>query len=436
MTDSIVQTRLPNGLTVHLKEIHTAPLISHWVWYRVGSRDETPGKTGVSHWAEHMQFKGTPTFPASVLDRAISREGGSWNAFTYMDWTAYYETLPADKIDLALRLEADRMVNALYDPEEVESERTVILSEREGSENEPLFRLGEAVQSAAFRSHPYRNEVIGSPDDLRSLTRDDLYAHYRRNYHPANAVLAVAGDFDSAEMLRRIEELYGPIPAGEAPRRDLPAELPPAAEQRLEVQGPGKTTYLQISYRALPAAHPDFFAFSVLDSLLTGPSSLNMFGGGGVSNKTSRLYRLLVERELAVSASGGLQATLDPFLYETIMTVHPRSSAEAVLAAYDAEIRRLQEAPVAEAEVARAIKQARALFAYGSENITNQAFWLGYAEMFDRYDWFTGYLERLERISAADVQRAAQEYLCPERRVVGVYQPSGEEAAADEEDVE
>jgi zinc protease len=436
MNDTILQTRLSNGLTVHLKEIHTAPLISHWVWYRIGSRDEIPGKSGVSHWVEHMQFKGTPVFPASVLDKAISREGGSWNAFTYLDWTAYYETLPAEKIDLALRLESDRMVNCLYEAQEVESERTVILSEREGSENEPLFRLGEAVQSACFQTHPYRNEIIGSTADLHALTRDDLYNHYRSNYHPANAILAVAGDFETRAMLARIEELYGAIPAGPAPQRAVLVEAPPAAEQRLEVNGPGKTTYLQLSYRAPAACEPDFFAFSVLDSLLTGPSSLNMFGGGGVSNKTSRLYRLLVETELAISASGGLQATLDPFLYDTIMTVHPRSSTEAVLAAYDAEIQRLQETAVPEAEVARAIKQARALFAYGSENITNQAFWLGYAEMFDRYDWFTGYLDRLAGVSAADVQRAAQKYLRPEQRVVGVYRPSGEEVELEEEEVE
>ena len=112
MTDSIAQTTLSNGLKVLLKEIHTAPIISSWLWYRVGSRDEVPGRTGISHWVEHMQFKGTPQFPANVLDKAISREGGSWNAFTYMDWTAYFETMPAEKIDLALRLESDRMMNS------------------------------------------------------------------------------------------------------------------------------------------------------------------------------------------------------------------------------------------------------------------------------------------------------------------------------------
>ena len=178
------QDEVPNGLTVHLKEIHTAPIISHWVWYRVGSRNELPGTTGISHWVEHMQFKGTPAFPASILDKAISREGGVWNAFTHLDWTTYYETLPADKIDLALRLEADRMINSLFDPEEVDSERTVILSEREGSENEPLFRLGEAIQMAAFKTHPYGHEVIGYREDLLQMQRDDLYNHYRGLLYP------------------------------------------------------------------------------------------------------------------------------------------------------------------------------------------------------------------------------------------------------------
>ena len=145
MNPNYTEHVLDNGLTVLLKEIRSAPLISHWIWYRVGSRLEQPGRTGVSHWVEHMQFKGTEKYPDTVLDREISRNGGLWNAFTYTDWTAFYETMPADKIDLAISLEADRVSNSLFDPEEVESERTVILSEREGSENDPTFRLRERL---------------------------------------------------------------------------------------------------------------------------------------------------------------------------------------------------------------------------------------------------------------------------------------------------
>ncbi len=424
MSDSFTQTTLSNGLQIFLKEIHTAPLISSWLWYRVGSRDEPTGHTGISHWVEHMQFKGTPQFPASVLDKAISREGGVWNAFTYIDWTTYFETMPADKIELALRLEADRMVNSAFDPEEVASERTVVISEREGNENEPLFLLGEAVQSAAFRVHPYHHEVIGDLADLRSMTRDDLYQHYKTYYAPNNAVMAVAGDFDTKSMLARIEAYFGDIPAAPPPSRLARPEPDPRGEIRLAVEGPGETTYAQICYRFPAASHPDFFPLSVLDSLLAGPSNLNMFGGG-ISNKTSRLYRALVETELAVSAHGSAQATIDPFLYSITLTIHPRHKPEEALAALDAEIERIQNEKVSEEEVARAIKQARALFAYGSESITNQGFWLGYANMFADYQWFLTYLDKLTAVTPADVQRVAQQYFQPKARVVGIYRPTG-----------
>lgn len=422
----ITKLKLSNGLLVSLKEIHTAPLISNWLWYRVGSRDEVPGITGVSHWVEHMQFKGTPQFPSTMLDKSISREGGSWNAFTFLDWTTYFETMPADKIDLALRLEADRMLNSLFNPDEVESERTVIISERQGSENTPLFLLGEEVQAAAFRVHSYHHSIIGDQVDLQTISRDDLYEHYRAYYVPGNAVLSIAGDFDTEVMLTRIRELFEPISAGGDRSQINRPEPPQPGEHRLNVEGPGETTYIQAAYRVSAAAEPDYFPCIVMDSLLTGPSSLNMFGGG-ISNKTSRLYRALVESELAVSVSGGLPATIDPFLYNIILTVHPQGTADQVVIALDDEIKRLQDSPPPAGEVARAMKQARALFAYGSESISNQAFWMGYTEMFATYAWFTDYLENLAGVTPEDVQRVAQTYLRPQNRVLGVYIPTGNE---------
>lgn len=427
MTGDILQAQLSNGLQINLKEIHAAPIISHWIWYRIGSRFETPGHTGISHWVEHMQFKGTPRFPAGTLDKSISRTGGVWNAFTYLDWTTYYETLPAGQIDLALQIESDRMRNSTFDSTEVESERSVILAELEGNSNEPTYRLGEAVQKAAFDRHPYRNEIIGSAEDLNRILRDELYNHYHLYYTPANAVVTLAGDFSSEEMLERLTAHYADIPATPPLAASIPPEEPLDGERRVTVEGPGKTTYMQLAYRAPAASHADFFPFAVLDSLLCGPTSLNMFGGGGISNKTSRLYRALVEKELTVSVRGGLQATIDPFLFEIVLTVRPEHTPEEVLTAIDAQISRLQDSPVSEEEIVRAVKQARALFTYGSENITNQAFWLGYAEMFSHYDWFTRYVDSLARVTPADIQRIAREYLLPSRRVVGVYLPSGEE---------
>jgi zinc protease len=271
MTKPFTQHTLANGLTIFLKEIHTAPIVSTWVWYRVGSRDEVPGRTGISHWTEHMQFKGTPQFPANILDKAIARDGGTWNAFTYIDWTTYFETMPADRIDIALRLEADRMVNSTFDPQEVESERTVIISEREGNENDPLFKLGEAVQMAAFRVHPYHHEVLGDLADLRTISRDELYLHYRTYYIPNNAVLAAAGDFKTGVMLERIRELYEPIPAGVIPPRLSRPEPPASGEHRLTVEGPGETTFIEIGYHVPAGSAADFLTLTVLDSLLASP---------------------------------------------------------------------------------------------------------------------------------------------------------------------
>jgi zinc protease len=421
------RARLRNGLLVLLKEIHTAPLISLWTWYRVGSRNEHAGRTGISHWVEHMQFKGSPAFPAGSLDRAVSREGGVWNAMTWLDWTAYYETLPADRVDLGLRLEADRMTNSTFAPKEVAAERTVIISERQGYENEPTFRLSEEVQAAAFRVHSYHHEVVGDVADLSSMTRDDLFAHYRSYYVPNNALVAVAGDFQPRVMLDRIRQLYGGIPAGEHPPHATRPEPPQRGERRVSVEGPGETAFVEVAFHAPAATDPDFFPMVVLDSVLAGPSNFNMFSGG-ISNKTSRLYRALVETELTAGVSGGLAATMDPYLYSITATVRNGKTPEQVLAALDAELRRATEEPIRREEMERAVKQARAIFAYGSETVTNQAFWMGYAEMFASIDWFDGFLASLADVTVDDVQRVARRVLAKRNRTVGFYLPTGAEA--------
>lgn len=414
---------LDNGLTVHLIEIHTAPIITTWVWYHVGLRNEKRGKTGISHWVEHMQFKGTETYPPGYLDREISKVGGVWNAMTYLDWTTYFETLPANMFEISLSLEADRMINSRFIPQEVELERTVVLSEREGNENHPYFLLGESVQEAAFQTHPYQYEVIGLKEDLRNISRDDLYQHYRQYYRPSNAILALAGDFDCDVMVDKINTFFGDIPVGENTKVEIPKEPPLNSEKRVTVRGPGQTSYIQAAYRAPSASNPDFFALTVLDSLLTGPSSLNMFGSGGTTNKTSRLYHTLVEDEIAVSSFGVLQATRDPYLYSINLTVHPAKSPEEVLKSMDKEIEKILDSPVTKAEIDRAIKQAKALFAYSSENISNQGFWLGYADMFADYDWFENYVNHLARVTPEDVLNIARAYLTPDNRVVGFYLP-------------
>jgi zinc protease len=234
--------------------------------------------------------------------------------------------------------------------------------------------------------------------------------------------MAVAGDFETNNMLARIKELYEPISAGNQPTRLSRTELPQNGEVRLSVEGPGATSYAQVCYRFPAASHPDFYPLTVLDSLMAGPSNLNMFSGG-ISNKTSRFYRALVDKQLAVSVHGGAQATIDPFLYTITMTIHPKRKPAEALEALDKEIQRVRQEKVSKEEIARAIKQARAIFAYGSENISNQGFWLGYAEMFATYGWFQTYLEKLAKVTVKDVQRVANEYFQSKGRVIGIYVP-------------
>lgn len=417
MEEKVTQVKLKNGMKVLLKEVHTAPIISSWLWYRVGSRDEPTGRTGISHWTEHMLFKGTKKFPAKILDKSISRDGGRWNAATSRDATHYYETMPADKFDLALQLESDRMKNSAFDAKDVASERTVIISEREGSENEPLFQLSEAVQQTAFRVHSYHHEVIGDKADLQTITRDDLYEHYRRYYVPNNAVLSVAGDFDTKPMLSRIRELFEPIPKGPNPPRLARPEPEQKGEVRFTIEGSGETTFIQTAYRYPNATHPDFFPLQVFDGLLGGMS--------GLSTKTSRLYRALVDKSYAIEVSGWAEPTIDPHLYRVTLIKHPKRTNEEVIRAMDAEIEKLQNVPPPADELKRAVKQARAVFVYGNENITSQAFWMGYAEMFASYEWYTTYLDNLAKVTPQDVQRVARQYFQPSSRVIGIYQPKG-----------
>ncbi len=420
--NEVVKKVLDNGLTVLICEMHHAPVASQWLWFRVGGRNEQAGCTGISHWVEHMMFKGTPNVPKGEMDRLISRQGGYSNALTWVDWTAYNETLPAHQIELALEIEADRMLNALFDPQEVEAERVVIISERQGAENDPGFRLLEAVHTAAFCVHPYQYMVIGAMRDLETITRDDLYQHYRRYYVPHNAVLVLAGDVQSGAMLSRIEALFGDIPAGQP----LPAldckEPEQTQERRVTVEGEGTTAYVELAFHAPRAADPDFFPMLAANAVLSGIGRLSVFGNGS-SNRSSRLYKALVETGLASSVAGSIAITLDPYLYSLSATVSAGRTPQQVEDALWEQIERVVNEPARQEELDKALKQAKAHFAYGSESVTNQASWLGFTEILGDHAWFTAFIERLDQVSLDDVRRVATRYLARHNCTVGWYVP-------------
>jgi zinc protease len=349
----------------------------------------------------------------------VNRNGGVLNGFTSQDYTAYFETLPADRLDLGLRIESDRMANSVIDPNEVTSERTVIISEREGNENNPEWALHEEVSATAFRVHPYGHMVIGWKDDLRNITREDLYQHYKMYYGPHNAVLVIVGDIQVDQVQQRVDELFGPIPAGPAPPPMLVKEPAQQSERRVVVRRPGTTAYFHAAYHTCAGTHTDVFPLLMLESILSGTN----FGGGAPTHRSARLYKALVETEIATYAGSHYLPGIDPNLIHFVGTVRDGRKLQEFEAALDVEIDRLLQEPVSENELAKVRKQTRAQFAYTIERVSSQAQWLGLMEMLGDWHMFDTLADRLSAVTASQVQQAAQKYLQPDNRTVGWFEP-------------
>ena len=240
---------LDNGLKVLVQEEHTAPLASVWCWYRRGIEGRTPGLTGVSHWVEHMNFKGTTNIPRDQVKGIIERFGGSWNGYTWVDQTTYLETATSDALDRMLFIEAERMANCLYHPEDCESERTVIISELQGGENDPDQLLDQEVTATAFKAHPYRHPDHRLAGGSAGMTRDDLYGYYRRYYIPNNATLVIVGDVEPESVAPRRTVVWR-LAAGQAPARLRTIEPEQTGERRVTIRKQGTTAYLKVAYHA------------------------------------------------------------------------------------------------------------------------------------------------------------------------------------------
>ena len=419
------ETHLANGLKVLVQEVHTAPLVSVWCWYGVGSRDEGPGLTGASHWVEHMNFKGTVGIPRDDMKGIIERFGGMWNGYTWIDQTTYLETASRDALDQMLFIEAERMHNSLFDPEECESERTVIISELQGGDNDPEQVLETELTAAAFHAHTYRHPTIGWLPDLQSMTRDDLYSHYRRYYSPSNATLVVVGDVDSDDVLRRAERYFGSIPSGTRPSRPRVVEPPQLGERRVTIEREGTTAYLKFGYHAPAATEPDFFPMLVLDAVLTGAKGLNLWSSFRVAppQRKSRLYTALVERGLASQVNGALLATADPFLYTLSFTATEGVALPVLEEAAFAALQPTSSGAITNAEVARAKRQLRARLVFEDDSVTNIAHQLGYFETVVG----PGFYPRLQRcidvVTPDQVRETAHARLRRSSLTVGSFSP-------------
>ena len=424
-TSAVHEEVLDNGLRVLIQEVHTAPLATVWAWYRVGSKDEGPGLTGVSHWVEHMNFKGTRNIPRDQVKGIIEKFGGSWNGYTWIDQTTYTETATRDALDRMLFIEAERMDGCLYDPADCESERTVIISELQGGENDPEQLLDTEVTAAAFKVHPYHHPTIGWLSDLQTMTREDLFGHYRRFYIPSNATLVIAGDVDTADVLKRVEKQYGKIKGGTRPARVRQIEPQQQAERRVVLRKEGTTAYWKAVFHAPAFLDEMFFPLLVADAVLNGAAGLNIWTMGGVARpqRSARLYRKLVDGGLASRVSGALMPTEHPYLYGISVAVAEDKSLAAVEEAVLSEIERLCTKGITDAELAKVNAQLRARFVFDADNVTDIAHQLGFFETVASWQAYQELAPRLAAVTAEQVHAAANKYLTADNRTIGWFEP-------------
>ncbi len=418
LANGVTKTVLDNGLTVLTKEIRTAPVASVQVWYRVGSRNEKPGITGISHQLEHLLFKGTKERPIQ-FGRLFSALGSSSNAFTSYDMTAYFGTVGSEKLDALLRLEADRMVNTVAGAEELKSENTVVLSELDGGNNNPSTRLFRALMPVAFPNSSYGWPVIGYRSDVADFSAEEVQYYYRTHYRPENATLVVVGNFKTGELLSQIKDIFGKVTAPPLPSPitiSAPA-IPPAKPYKqgepILLREPGSVPFLQAVYPTLPPiTHPDVPALDVMDSVLT-------------SGKSSRLYQSLVQTGLASSVSGSASTMIDPGWYSFSATPAQGKSLKELDGLILAQVSKLQTSGISASELAQAKAQLQATFILGNRDISAQAQQLGYNQtVANDYKFSDRYLEAVSKVTIADVQRVAKQYLNPDKRVLGFFEPS------------
>ncbi len=411
--------RLGNGLGVIAAVDKRAPIVALQTWYRVGSRHERPGATGMAHLFEHLMFGQTESLPPGEFDRLVERTGGESNAATWVDWTYYRLSLPARDLPLGVRLESERMQHLVLEPAPVEAERDVVTNERrERVEDDVDGWLDEQLMAHAFTAHPYRWPTIGWMEDIRALALPDIRAFYRTWYAPNNATIVCVGDFDEAELLAMIEAKYGAIPPAQLPPPLRAVEPEQTRERIVRAPKPIATDRLLVGYKAPGQDDEDWAALEIVATMLAGCPS-------------ARLYRqLVIEREAASSVDAQLTPFADPSLLRLSVTAARGHTADEILAVIDGEIAKLVETPPSAAEVDKAKAIAETDFWTALVDVDGKAEALGHYETaLGDFRKLTVIAERLARVTAEDVARVVRAYLRADRRTIVIAEPEPEGAS-------
>lgn len=400
-------------MQVLLLEDNRAPVISYQTWFRVGSRHEKPGKTGLAHLFEHLMFNQTKNLPAGQFDRLLEAAGGETNAATWVDWTFYYENLPASKLELVVRLEAERMANLVLKEPQVRSEKEVVANERRYRvEDDVQGQASEVLYASAFHKHPYRWPTIGWMRDIETFTLRDCHEFYKHYYAPNNAIVVLVGDFQAKHALQLIQSHYGAMRPASIPGHRKIVEPSQRAERTLKLKLPTATEKLQLGYRAPAFGTYEHAILTVIDEIL--------FGG-----RSARLYRdLISEGEVAAEVDSSVTPFKDPGLYEIWISLRERQRASKARKILDSAIAKLQRTPVSAAELDKAKNRLELSFLQSMETVTGKAETIGFyttvlgdpAQIFARVDQF-------RQVSPADIQVIAKKILHRSQRTIITVHP-------------
>ena len=418
-TFKVERHTLKNGMVVLTHEDHSVPAVTFWQWFKVGSRNEAPGITGISHYFEHMMFNGSKNVPPKEYDRILESNGGYSNAFTDRDMTAYYEDIASDRLDVVFRLDSDRIASLSLLPDQLKSEIEVVKEERRlRTDNDISGKLDEQLYASAFLASPYRWPVVGWMGDLNRITRDDCVAYFRSYYAPNNCILVLTGDFDTKAALGQIETAFGAIPSQPPPAPPVNSEPEQDGERRSEVHHPAENVSFQVGYKVPAVSSADVPVLDVLSSILS-------------DGESSRLHQALVYRaQIALSATSFFRTRLNPTLFEFAVEMKPgKTAAEGEAALYGVLDTLAKRGPTArELEKAKNLLEAGFVKSLKTNNGVGEQ--LGFHEhVFGDYNAMFRAVERYRAVTVEDCRRVAQKYFVPRQRTVVVLVPEREPSA-------
>ena len=401
----IDEYQLDNGLKILLKPKQDLPALSWQVWYKVGSRNEQLNRTGIAHYLEHIMFKGTETFAKGEIAQAIQLRGGVFNAFTSDDYTAYFENFAPENLELAIKIESDRMQNARIDHEDVELERSVIVSELEGNKNDPRRSLYETLRNAAFSVHTYRNPVIGYRDDLDNINSKNMREFYENYYYPDNAVAVLVGNFDIENALSLISKYFAKYKPKESKRDKVPQEPKQEALKQMTIRADGHLKMLAMAFHIPKFDHEDSAPLSLVSDIV-------------FSGLTSRIYPKLVDAGLASSVSGISEPSSDAGLFRIVVNLNDDADIAAVEKIVDTELELIKRgATVAEIDLAKAREEAS--YVYERDGVYEEGLQIGYFEAITN-DWtkYATWVDEIKKVTNEDIVRVAKEYFIESNKTV------------------